>query len=178
MGLGQGGRADREGWLTRGAASAALGVSVKWVRNREGDLFHPKRGDDGAWYFDPREVEAARALVPRDSDTPPGPNPPAEGDLAARLFPLFEARKSWSEIIVETKIAPAAVRACYWEWRQGFRRRRSAPAIVEEDDDDEQDIAATRVEDAAALDAWEKEMRAANRDLARGDRDRGRRFIR
>src|SRR4051812_12762548 len=53
----QAGSPAKTGWLTRGEAARLLGVSVGKVRRAEGGLLHPVRGDDGAWYFEPGEVE-------------------------------------------------------------------------------------------------------------------------
>src|SRR5258708_36771601 len=93
------------GWMGRSAVARALDVSVSTVRRLEGTALHPVRAEDGCWYFNPDEVERARTQL-----TPPstaqaavgGADSGDDGDLAARLFPLFQRGTSFAEAVLAT----------------------------------------------------------------------------
>ena len=94
----------------------------------------PSRAKDGAWYFDPEEVEAERAKVPPS----PGPAAPsharaADGELSARLCFSSVAPPS-ARSFHATHVRPAAVRALFWEWRQGIRGAVGATLAYNEQD--------------------------------------------
>jgi hypothetical protein len=157
--------------MTRAAVAGALGISVAAVRRLEGKVFHPVRAADGYWYFDPGEVEAARPKVSpsrkRHAPAPSHPRGSSDGELAARLFPLFERGASFDEVVEQARVSPAAVRALFWEWRQGYGRP-VAPAAPGDDDDD--DDALGTEDDERSFAAWEAEVCALDREQARIDR--------
>jgi hypothetical protein len=172
----QGSRAARAGWVTRAAVARMLGVSLGWVRNREGEVFHPSRGEDGAWYFDPKEVEAARALVTQPARAAAPPETQGGGELAARLFPLFERRMSFAQIVVETRLPPATVRELFREWRTGFGgAQAAAPSSDDGEDTDDRDDERSAAEDERVFTEWEKEMRTIDREQERLHRQARRR---
>lgn len=159
--------------MTRAAVAGALGISIGKVRRLEGDVLHPVKADDGYWYFDAQDVEAARPKVvrlrSRRCAAPAPRGAPVDGELAARLFPLFDRGATFDQVIQQTQVSPATVRALYWEWRQGYRQ--PAPATTARTaDDGEGDDVAVGDEDEAAFAAWEAEVRALDRDQARIDR--------
>jgi len=159
--------------MTRAAVAGALGISVAAVRRLEGRVFHPVRAADGYWYFDPGEVEAARSKVSRLRKRPaPAPSPiraSSDGELAATLFPLFERGASFDEVVEQARVSPAAVRALFWEWRQGYGRP-TAPVVSGNDDDDDDDDALGPDDDERSFAAWEADVRALDREQARIDR--------
>jgi hypothetical protein len=177
-----GGKVAREGWMRRPAVADALRISRTGVRRLEGELLHPARGDDGVWYFDPREVEAARAQVEPTRTVGPvrevaAPDRTAEGELAARLFPMFAGGVSFDDAIAATRARPETVRALYWQWRQGYRRPPSETPASSDDGDDDDESADDPETEERAFAAWEEEVRAIEREQARIDKH-GRRRLR
>jgi hypothetical protein len=165
------------GWLKRGEVAEALGTSIGGVRRLEGERLHPVKAANGFWYFDPKEVEAVRpavARVPTEGAASGRAKGTADGDLAARLFPLFARGMSFADVIAETQVSPAAVRALFWEWRQGYGRPVERPTgrttARHDDDDDEQEEPDGPDNDEAMFAAWEAEVRSIERAQARIDR--------
>jgi hypothetical protein len=157
------------GWLTRGQVARRLGLSVASVRRFEGSRLHPRCDEHGVWLFDPEEV---RGLAAERARRDGGDSKAArlhEGDLAARVFELFEAGRSLSAIVRELHEEPAKIRRLHREWRAGF----GDP----DGDGDDSEIEAARRRDEAELAAWEEEMRAAQRrenELDAAEREHGR----
>lgn len=160
------------GWLGRSAVARALGVSVSTVRRLEGTLLHPVHAAGGARRFDPDEVERARAhlgVAVAAVDT--GFDARDDGDLAARLFPLFERGASFADVIGTTRASPESVRALYWEWRQGYRRPAPAPTAARPragKSDRDPDVG--EADDDSTFAEWEREVRALDREQARIER--------
>ena len=169
MGEDRGGSPAPAGGMTRAEVADSLGVSVATVRRIEGKTLHPRRASDGHWCFDPREVEAVRPAVARaGKPAPPGKHAargPADGELAAKLFPLFERGASFDAVVRETHASPTAVRALFHEWRLGY----SQPAEATPSDDVEDDPPRGEADDEAFA-AWEAEVRELDREQARIER--------
>ena len=169
MGEDRGGNPAAAGGMTRADVADSLGVSVATVRRLEGKTLHPTRASDGHWCFDSREVEAVRPAVARGENAAPPAKPaargPVDGELAARLFPLFERGASFDAVVRETHASPTAVRALFHEWRLGY----SQPARPAPSDDVEDDLPEIETDDEAFA-AWEAEVRALDREQARIDR--------
>jgi hypothetical protein len=178
MGEDRGGNPAPAGGMTRVEVADSLGVSVATVRRLEGKTLHPTRASDGHWCFDPREVESVRpAMAHAGKAAAPGKptgRGPADGELAAKLFPLFERGASFDAVVRETHASPTAIRALFREWRLGY----SQPAEAASSDDLEGEPPSVEVDDEAFA-AWEAEVRALDREQARIDRlarrSRGRR---
>jgi hypothetical protein len=120
--------------ITRNEAAKVLGTSYQNVRRlqRVGQL----RSDPdryGVHRFDRREVEELarkRGLQIKPS-----------GELAARVFALFEQRKRFAEIVIETQQEPSVVLDLWRRYRAGFEGGDRANADNDEralDDHDEQ----------------------------------------
>jgi hypothetical protein len=159
--------------MTRAAVARALGISIGTVRRLEGDVLHPVKADDGYWYFDAQEIETARSKVSRlrarRSAAPAPGGAPVDGELAARLFPLFARGATFEQTVQQTQISPPAVRALYWEWRQGYHQpapATTAPTVR----DDDGDALPEAEEDDESFAAWEAEVRALDREQARIER--------
>ena len=89
----------REGKLSVKRRDRAVGHCKVWLDEAEVDAF--------AASYDPHPTRARRSPKLHD---------PSRGEMAAILFPMFEARMTLAAIVVETKIAPATVREFYEEW--------------------------------------------------------------
>jgi hypothetical protein len=103
----------REGWLTRAQVAAELGYrSIFPIRKMEGTKLHPVREARG-WVFDPLEVAGLKA-----ARTAPGPAGPSrsDGQIAARVFYLFDHGRELREIVQEAEVPPHVVRALWHEW--------------------------------------------------------------
>jgi hypothetical protein len=124
--------------LTRSQVADQLGVSISTVRRLEGVRLHPEIGPGNTRLFDPTEVAAVATALRRSA--PPAPEPTASaisrGELAARVFERLEQRHSLSEIVVELRVAPDAVRELFHQWRVGLeqgeaRRKDAVPPAAE-----------------------------------------------
>jgi hypothetical protein len=103
----------REGWLTRAQVAAELGYrSIFPIRKMEGTKLHPVREPRG-WVFDPTEVAGLKAT--RITPTPAGP-PRSDGQIAARVFYLFDHGRELREIVQEAEVPPSLVRELWHEW--------------------------------------------------------------
>ena len=91
--------------LTRSEVAAILGVHISTVRRLEGRDLHPIRDANGVHHFDRREVEDLAARRGR-SGRP-------SGAMAARVYQLLRDRKTIGEIVCETELTPAEVRAIF-----------------------------------------------------------------
>ena len=108
--------------LTRAQVAARLGISTSSVRRLEGIELHPVQDARGVWRFDSAEVarvpprarqqESLRARGPREV--------PTGGEIAARIFRLFDAGRELSEIVIATRQPPSTVRWLYREWSTGL----------------------------------------------------------
>lgn len=164
------------GGMRRKAVAATLEMSVSNVRRLEGDLLHPMRGADGVWYFDPDEVQALqttrRVAIEPDAISRGSADGGVDdaGDLAARLFPLFERGVSFAEAVQSTHARPSAVRALFWEWQQGYQRpvtpapSRRAPPLATDDVD------GADADDGDLFADWDAEVHAFERERANLDK--------
>ena len=119
--------------LTRSEVAAILGVHISTVRRLEGRDLHPIRDANGVHRFDRREVEdlaARRGRAGRPS-----------GAMAARVYQLLRDRKTIGEIVCETELTPAEVRAIFEQLTtplgQRTREERDAQERREANDHDE-----------------------------------------
>lgn len=102
-----------------------LGTSYENVRKlqRTGKL-HSDPDRHGVHRFDRREVEdlaRKRGLQIKPS-----------GELAAHVFALFKARRSFEDIVIETQQEPSVIRELRKEYEAGFTTSMDAPATREE----------------------------------------------
>jgi hypothetical protein len=110
---GQEAAAPREGWLTRAQVAAELGYrSIFPIRKMEGRKLHPVREARG-WVFDPVEVAGLKAT--RVAPGPPS-SPRSDGQIAARVFYLFDHGRELREIVQEAEVPPSVVRELWHEW--------------------------------------------------------------
>ena len=102
-----------DGWLTRAQVAAELGYrSIYPIRKMEGTKLHPVREARG-WVFDPVEVAGLKAM--RTAQGPAGP-PRSDGQIAARVFYLFDHGRELREIVQEAEVPPSVVRELWHEW--------------------------------------------------------------
>jgi len=102
-----------DGWLTRAQVAAELGYrSIFPIRKMEGTKLHPVREARG-WVFDPVEVAGLKAM--RTAQGPAGP-PRSDGQIAARVFYLFDHGRELREIVQEAEVPPSVVRELWHEW--------------------------------------------------------------
>lgn len=142
------------GSMTRGQVARRLGVALASVRRLEGTRLHPRQGADGAWLFDPDEVESVAAARAQERSGY------VAGDDDARVFELIEAGRSHSDIVRTTKLPSPVVRRLFAEHRAGFAK------LDPDDHDDDRELAeldAQRARDDAELRAWEERMLALQR---------------
>jgi hypothetical protein len=102
-----------DGWLTRAEVAAELGYrSIFPIRKMEGTKLHPVREARG-WVFDPVEVAALKA-----TRTATGPARPSrtDGQIAARVFYLFDHGRELREVVQEAEVPPSLVRELWHEW--------------------------------------------------------------
>jgi hypothetical protein len=108
---------DNESRLTRQQVANRLRVSIATVRRMEGRELHPQKNDKGVWTFDASEVmRLAESRVTkrkiRKND---------EGEIAARVFELFESGCELPEIVYTLRQPPRVIRDLYSEWLVGLR---------------------------------------------------------
>ena len=112
-------RPDPRDWMTREQGSDFLGVSIQTLRNyeRRGRL-HPqyvyRRDGYGierrVTAYDPEEIKK----LPRGGRTQR-----LNGDLAARVFELFNQGRSLRDIVIELRESPNTIKELYTLWREG-----------------------------------------------------------
>jgi hypothetical protein len=111
--------------LTRQQVANRLRVSIATVRRMEGRELHPQKNDKGVWTFDASEVmRLAESRVTtrkiRKND---------EGEIAARVFELFDSGCDLPEIVYTLRQPPRVIRDLYSEWlvslQNGEKRRQS-----------------------------------------------------
>lgn len=103
--------------LTRQQVADQLRVSVATVRRMEGRELHPAKNDKGVWTFDASEV--TRIVESRLKTRKIRKN--NEGEVAARIFELFEQGYDLSEIVITARQPPRVVRELYSEWIVGLQ---------------------------------------------------------
>ncbi len=91
--------------LTRSEVADALGVHISTVRRLEGRDLHPIRDRNGVHHFDRTEVAELAAKRGRSIAS--------SGKVAARVYQLLRERKTIGEIVCETELSPAEVRALF-----------------------------------------------------------------
>jgi hypothetical protein len=112
--------------LTRRQTAALLGVPEAEVKARDNEAFHPVKGPDGGWRYQPEEV----AVVLRGAF---GDRPGAEptGSVCADAFELFQAGKKLTEVVIALKQPPALVRSLRAEFDAMALSLTIAPTSVE-----------------------------------------------
>ncbi len=109
----------REGWLSRDEAAAHLGVHSRTIRRwyEEADILHPERDERGRVWFDPEEVErVARERRGADVETRDAETALDEGEVAARMFAIFNAGRGPREVVVELRLPPTKVKEVFDQW--------------------------------------------------------------
>jgi excisionase family DNA binding protein len=91
--------------LTRDEVAERLGVHKSTVRRLEGKALHPVRRGR-RFVFDAKEVEALEARQTTQS-------PSEDGEMAARAFELFEAGKTFRQVVIALRITPDRVKGLY-----------------------------------------------------------------
>jgi hypothetical protein len=106
--------------VDRREAARILNCSRDNVRrlDRIGRLRSGKRDHNGTFTYDRREIE--KIAHERGGEVKP------TGELAARVFAMFKARKRFEDIVIETEQAPNVVRALWVEFRTGFNTEEDA----------------------------------------------------
>lgn len=127
-----------DGWLTRAQVAAELGYrSIFPIRKMEGTKLHPVREARG-WVFDPAEVAEVKLTRMAPRQTAPAMS---DGQIAARVFYLFDHGRELREVVQEAEVPPSMVRELWHEWltdldegemerrktAQAKRRRRHEP---------------------------------------------------
>jgi len=99
--------------ITRAEAAKLLGTSYANVRKLQSKgALHSDPDRYGVHRFDRREVEELarkRGLQIKPS-----------GELAARVFAMFKANRTFADIVIETQQEPEVIRALWKEHRAGF----------------------------------------------------------
>jgi hypothetical protein len=91
--------------LTRRQVAALLGTTEEEVKTRDNVAFHPTKGSDGSWRYEPSEVSAVLRGVVGD-DTGGSPN----GAVCGAAFELFKEGKALADMVINLKQPPAVVR--------------------------------------------------------------------
>lgn len=114
--------------LTRGEVATRLGISTSSVRRLEGVRLHPAQDDRGVWRFSEAELDA----VPRAQSrlkTRRRQQVLSAGEVAARIFRMFESGRDLADVVIAARQPPALVRQLYREWltslQQGERDRQT-----------------------------------------------------
>jgi hypothetical protein len=121
FGTGMNEGALRRSRITRAEAAKVLGTSYQNVRKlqRKGYL-HSDPDRYGVHRFDRREVEELarkRGLQIKPS-----------GELAARVFAMFKARRLFEDIVIETQQDPEVILALWQRYCAGFNGHQSVAA--------------------------------------------------
>lgn len=108
------GLAQRRPRVDRREAARILQCSRDNIRrlDKNGTLRSGRRDVNGAFTYDRREIE--KLAHER------GQKVKATGELAARVFAMFKARRRFEDIVIETEQPPNVVRALWIEYRTGF----------------------------------------------------------
>jgi hypothetical protein len=113
FGASMNGGALRKPRITRAEAAKLLGTSYANVRKLQSKgALHSNPDRYGVHRFDRREVEELarkRGLQIKPS-----------GELAARVFAMFKANRSFADIVIETQQDPGAIRELRKEYDAGF----------------------------------------------------------
>jgi hypothetical protein len=113
FGAGMNGGALRKPRITRAEAAKLLGTSYANVRKLQSKgALHSDPDRYGVHRFDRREVEELarkRGLQIKPS-----------GELAARVFAMFEERLSFAKIVIATQQDPEVILALWARYRAGF----------------------------------------------------------
>ena len=122
--------------VTRREASKILQTSYDNVRRLERikQLATTKYDREGTVTYDRREVESLAKK--RGLEVKPS------GELAARVFAMFKARRSLEDIVIETQQEPSVIQALWRQHQEGldYERRRAAEdnEVREQREHDEQ----------------------------------------
>jgi len=107
--------------MTRRQVAERLGISTSSVRRLEGVRLHPTLDEDGVWRFDAAELAAEPVHRRRPARRAPARGKRQQaGDVAARVFRMFEQRRSLRDIVVTARQPPELVRTLYREWLTGL----------------------------------------------------------
>jgi len=110
--------------LNRRQVAAHLGVSVSTIRRREHVDLHPVYDEQGVWRFDPAELEGmlVRPSVAKTKAKAKALKtfPRRDGELAAKVFRMFERGAGLSEIVQVLKVTPKVVRRLHRDWMSGL----------------------------------------------------------
>jgi hypothetical protein len=110
---------DFRDWMTREQGSDFLGVSIQTLRNyeRRGRLNpqHMYRADGygierRVTVYDPEEINK----LPRG-----GRKQRLNGDLAARVFEMFNSGRNLRDVVVDLRESPSTIKDLYALWREG-----------------------------------------------------------
>ena len=105
--------------ITRNEAAKVLGTSYQNVRKlQKKGYLHSDPDRYGVHRFDRREVEELarkRGLQIKPS-----------GELAARVFAMFKANRSFADIVIETQQDPEVILGLWQRYRAGFDGHQTA----------------------------------------------------
>jgi hypothetical protein len=96
------------------------------VKARDNEAFHPVKGPDGGWRYQPEEVAAVLRGAFGDR---PGAEP--TGSVCADAFELFQAGKKLTEVVIALKQPPALVRSLRAEFDAMALSLTIAPTSIE-----------------------------------------------
>jgi hypothetical protein len=91
--------------LSRRQTAALLGLTEEEVKTRDNITFHPTKGKDGSWRYQPEEVAAVLRGV---AGAEPGVEP--NGAVCAAAFESFRGAKSLPEVVIALKQTPGVIR--------------------------------------------------------------------
>jgi hypothetical protein len=97
--------------LTRRQVGALLGVAEAEVKARDNVAFHPTKGPDGSWRYQPDEVAAVLRGV---AGGEPGVEP--NGAVCAAAFESFRDGKSLTEAVIALRQSPVVIRTLRAEY--------------------------------------------------------------
>ena len=100
--------------VDRREAASILQCSRDNIRrlDKVGELKTGKKDRNGAFTYDRREVEELARKR--------GLQIKANGELAARVFAMFEQRRRFAEIVIDTQQEPETILALWKRYRAGF----------------------------------------------------------
>jgi hypothetical protein len=118
------GLAQRRPRVDRREAARILQCSRDNIRrlDKNGTLRSGRRDLNGAFTYDRREIE--KLAHERGQRVKPN------GELAARVFAMFKARKRFEDIVIETEQEPPAILALWRYYKGGFEFDGAAPDCV------------------------------------------------
>jgi hypothetical protein len=97
--------------LSRRQTAAILGVTEAEVKARDNVTFHPTKGNDGSWRYQPEEVAAVLRGV---AGGEPGLQP--NGAVCSAAFESFRDGKSLPEVVIVLKQSPGVIRELRTEY--------------------------------------------------------------